>query len=204
MSGPVILGNIMSDLLSLGSNPLPDVKNKIWDVLFISIRIMPKAVCASHKSGVERNVLGRLLTLTYIYFRKVLSMTGYLRGEVRLPGNLFPTARPRVSITLNIYLENWSLFLFLTSLRTRHYMIHHEVHLHEITFRSMAINTCTVDEASEGEKERHDTTSTPRRGSLVRPANVSPACSRTLRRGARRRFVDRLSTILPVRRAWPR
>ena len=67
---------------------------------------MPKAVCASHKSGVERNVLGRLLTLTYIYFRKVLSMTGYLRGEVRLPGNLFPTARPRVSITLNIYLEN--------------------------------------------------------------------------------------------------
>ena len=31
-------------------------------------RIMPEAVCDSRKSGVERNVLGRLLTLTYNYF----------------------------------------------------------------------------------------------------------------------------------------
>ena len=30
-------------------------------------RIMPEAVCDSRKSGVERNVLGRLLTLTYIH-----------------------------------------------------------------------------------------------------------------------------------------
>ena len=28
---------------------------------------MPEAVCDSRKSGVERNVLGRLLTLTCIY-----------------------------------------------------------------------------------------------------------------------------------------
>ena len=28
-------------------------------------------------------------------------MTGYLRGEVKLPGNLFLSARPRVSITRN-------------------------------------------------------------------------------------------------------
>ena len=28
---------------------------------------MPEAVCDSQKSGVERNVLGRLLTLTYVH-----------------------------------------------------------------------------------------------------------------------------------------
>ena len=31
-------------------------------------KIMPEAVCDSQKSGVERNVLGRLLTLTSSYF----------------------------------------------------------------------------------------------------------------------------------------
>ena len=46
--------------------------------------------------------------------------------------------------------------------------------------------------------QHHDTASrdysTPRRGSLVRQVDVSLACSRTPRRGARRRLVDRLST----------
>ena len=45
-------------------------------------RIIPEAVCDSHKSGVEHNVLGRLLILTFIHFCKAFQMTGYLRGEI--------------------------------------------------------------------------------------------------------------------------
>ena len=63
---------------------------------------MPEAVCDSQKSGVEGNVLGRFLTLSCIpiILYKVFKKIVYLRREVRLPGNLFPTARPRVSITV--------------------------------------------------------------------------------------------------------
>ena len=67
-------------------------------------RIMPEAFCDIRKSGVERNVIGRFLTLTYIYVSFLcleILITGYLRGEVRLPGNLFLSARPKVSITCN-------------------------------------------------------------------------------------------------------
>ena len=67
---------------------------KIFD---LEQRNMPEAVGDSHKSEVERNVLSRLLTWTFIYFCKEFQMTLYLRGEVRLPGNLFLTAKPRVS-----------------------------------------------------------------------------------------------------------
>ena len=65
---------------------------------------MREAFCDSQKSGVERNVLGRLLTLTCIYvcFYKAFKMIVYLRGEVRLPGSLFPTVRPRVPITVTL------------------------------------------------------------------------------------------------------
>ena len=80
---------------------------------------MPEAVFDSHKSRVECNVLGRLLTLTFIYFCKEFQMTGYLRGEVRLPGNLFPTARPRVSITVNIYSKLILIFIFTHANTTR-------------------------------------------------------------------------------------
>ena len=38
--------------------------NLIFD---LEQRIMPEAVCDSHKSGVERNVFDRLLKLTFIY-----------------------------------------------------------------------------------------------------------------------------------------
>ena len=65
---------------------------------------MPKAVCDSHKSAVERNVLGRLQTLTYLFLQN-LKVTGYLRGKAKFPGNLFPTARPKVSVSLYTYLE---------------------------------------------------------------------------------------------------
>ena len=82
-------------------------------------RIMPEAVCDIHESGVERNVLGRLLTLTFIYFCKEFQMTGYLRGEVRLPKNLFPTARPRVSIAVNIYSKLILIFIFTHANTTR-------------------------------------------------------------------------------------
>ena len=41
--------------------------NLIFD---LDQRIMPEAICDSHKSGVEHNVLGRLLTLTFICFCK--------------------------------------------------------------------------------------------------------------------------------------
>ena len=41
MSGPVILVNIISELLSVGSNPVPDVESKVRVVLFPSIRIIP-------------------------------------------------------------------------------------------------------------------------------------------------------------------
>ena len=35
---------------------------------------MPEAVCDSHKSGVERNVLGRLLTFIYFVNRRVVAL----------------------------------------------------------------------------------------------------------------------------------
>ena len=122
--------------------------------------MMPEAVCDSQKSGVEGNVLGRLLTLICVhvlFYIKYLQLIVYLRGEVRLPGNLFPTARPRIPI-----------------------------------------NTRVTAEASGRLTRRYDTAarhySTSQRGSLVRQADVSPACSKTSKRGVRRRFVDRLST----------
>ena len=66
---------------------------------------MPEAVCDSRKSGVERNVLGRLLTLTYNYvslnyYIKDVNVV-YLRGEVRLSVNLSLSVRLRVSTTHN-------------------------------------------------------------------------------------------------------
>ena len=73
---------------------------------------MPEAVCDSYESGVERNVLGRLLTWTFSSFCKEFQMTGYLRGEVRLPGNLFSTAKPWVSITVNINSKLILIFIF--------------------------------------------------------------------------------------------
>ena len=44
-----------------------DCLKKIFNFGNLEQRIMPEAVCDSQKSGVERNVLGRLLTLTYIF-----------------------------------------------------------------------------------------------------------------------------------------
>ena len=58
---------------------------------------MPVAVYDSHKSGVERNMLGRLQTLTDMF--QELNVTGYLRGEVGFSGHLFSTAIPEYSRT---------------------------------------------------------------------------------------------------------
>ena len=154
---------------------------------------MPEAVCDSHKSGFERNALGRLLTLTFIYFCKATKMTGHLMGEVRLSGNLFPTARPRVSITLITYFELILISFIFTRANST---------LRDTPRGSPARNHCPVDcdqYSREGRgfraiEETARVYSTPRRGSLVRQANVSPACSRTPRRRARCHFVDRLST----------
>ena len=41
MSGPVILVNVISELLSVSSNPLPDVESNVRVILFISIRTIP-------------------------------------------------------------------------------------------------------------------------------------------------------------------
>ena len=41
MSGPVILVNVISELLSVGSNPLSHGKSKVRVILFICIGIIP-------------------------------------------------------------------------------------------------------------------------------------------------------------------
>ena len=85
---------------------------------------MPEAVCDSRKSGVECNVLGRLLTLTCIhvlfFFYKECSIIIYLRGEVRLPGNLFLTARPRIPITNNVNKKLILILIFFSHTREHH------------------------------------------------------------------------------------
>ena len=104
---------------------------------------MPEeAVCDSQKSGVERNVLGRLLTLTcihvFFFFCKECSIIIYLRGEVRLPGNLFLTARPSIPITNNVNNKLILILIFFSHTREHH----------GITVQSMAINTLATAEAS--------------------------------------------------------
>ena len=103
---------------------------------------MPEAVCDSRKSGVECNVLGSLLTLTCIHVLffsyKECSIIIYLRGEVRLPGNLFLTARPRILIKNNV--NNKLILILISFSHTREH--------HGITIRSMATNTRATAEAS--------------------------------------------------------
>ena len=60
--------NICIYALWRGILPRKIIVLKIFNFGKLEQRIMPEAVCDSRKSGVERNVLGRLLTLTHIYF----------------------------------------------------------------------------------------------------------------------------------------
>ena len=153
---------------------------------------MPEAVYGSHKSGVERNVLGRLLTMTIIL--QNLNVTGNLKRD------LFSTARPEVSAAFNTYLQLIFDFLIFThtysALRYKprglpaldHLLVDGDQYSHQrTTHRRERGNISTLQ-------------SIPRRGSFVCQGDVSPACSRTPTRGVRRRTVDRLSTSEPVRR----
>ena len=56
MSRHVILVNIISELLSVGSNPLPDVRSKVWVVLLISIGIIPFKINWNLQSGTWESV----------------------------------------------------------------------------------------------------------------------------------------------------
>ena len=81
-------------------------------------RIMPETVSHSHKSGIKHNLLGSLLTLTFIL--QNLDMTDYLRVEVGFPGHLLPTARPEVSATLSTYFDLNRCVYFLIKIGRAH------------------------------------------------------------------------------------
>ena len=53
---------------------------------------MPMTVCGSHKSGVGHNVLGRLLTLTYVY--QELNVTFHALNTVQYNGRIAQAPTP--------------------------------------------------------------------------------------------------------------